>query len=145
MLGLYCAVLTGRSLVHILAPDGGAESIATIDTDVEGGDVIIGMFAQWGLTQLMLAAVVWVVVLRYRGLVPLAALLVWVEPVLRIVVGQMKPIETVGTAPGATASYLLVPGLLVLLVASLYLRPEPPEPDRPTLTTAPEPAHDNED
>jgi hypothetical protein len=144
VLGLYCVLLTARSLVHVLASDGGAQSIATIDTDVEGGEVIIGMFGQWGLTQLMLAAVVWVVVLRYRGLVPLAVLLVWIEPVLRIGVGHLKPIETVGTAPGATASYLLVPALLALLVASLHRRTDAEHPPAGRVATSP-PVHDSED
>ncbi|MHA1671121.1 MAG: hypothetical protein ACTSV5_11185 [Promethearchaeota archaeon] len=28
-----------RSLIHFLSPDGGAESIATIDLNIEGGEV----------------------------------------------------------------------------------------------------------
>ncbi len=35
------ALSTARSLVHIFAPDGGANSIAGIDVDVEGGDNVI--------------------------------------------------------------------------------------------------------
>lgn len=118
-LGLYDILWTGRSLVHMLAPDGGAQSIATIDTDVAGGDNIIALFGQWGAVQLLLAAIVWVVVWRYRGLVPLMLLVVLVEPMLRIGVGQLKPLTAVGTPPGAVADYVVLPLLAVLLLASL--------------------------
>jgi hypothetical protein len=40
----------------VFLPDGGAQSIATIALDAYSPDpsaVVIGMFAQWGLTQLM--------------------------------------------------------------------------------------------
>ena len=66
---------TGRSLVHILAPDGGANSIAGIDIDVAGGDNIVALFAQWGWEQLLLALVGWVIIVGYRFLIPFALLL----------------------------------------------------------------------
>lgn len=116
---LYNVVWTARSLVHVLAPDGGAHSIATIDTSVAGGDTIVAMFAQWGLVQLLIAGVFWVLLARYRGLLPLMLLVYLLEPVLRIVVGQFKPIATVGTAPGAVADWIVIPVMAVLLVLSL--------------------------
>ena len=39
---------TARSLVHILAPDGGAGSIAGLAVDVASGANIVAMFGQWG-------------------------------------------------------------------------------------------------
>ncbi len=113
-LAFYNVVWTGRSLVHMFASDGGAQSIATIDTDVAGGDNIIAMFGQWGVVQLLLSAVVWVVVWRYRGLVPLMLLLVLAEPLLRIGVGQLKPVTSVSTPPGVIADYIVMPVLLLL-------------------------------
>lgn len=47
---LLLIITFARSLAHIILPDGGAGSIATIDLNIEGGDIIIGMFAQWGLS-----------------------------------------------------------------------------------------------
>jgi hypothetical protein len=41
--------------VHIFAADGGANSIAGIAVDVEGGANIVAMFGQWGASQLLLA------------------------------------------------------------------------------------------
>ena len=40
---VFLVIVTVRSLIHVLAPDGGAESIATIDTTVEGGSNIIAL------------------------------------------------------------------------------------------------------
>ncbi len=118
-MGMYTVLLTARSLIHMFAADGGANSIATIDISVEGGDNIVGLFAQWGALQLMLACMVWVVVLRLRVLVPLMALFLFFEPILRAAMGSLKPITTDGTAPGAAFNdFALIP-LGVLLVLSI--------------------------
>jgi hypothetical protein len=78
----YLAVIVARSVVHTVAPDGGAESIAAIDTSVDGGSNIIA-----------------------------------VEPLLRFIAGTLKPVETMGTAPGAALNELM--GLVMLI--ALYL------------------------
>ena len=118
----FLVIITVRSLVHVLAPDGGAESIATIDTTVEGGSNIIAIFGQWGAIQLLLAALLWVLLLRYRGLTPLVLLVFVLEPLLRGLAGSLKPIESVGTAPGAALNWVVVPVMVVLLILSLRER-----------------------
>jgi hypothetical protein len=115
----YLVVLTVRSLIHLLAPDGGAGTIATMDVGVEGGTNLVALFGQWGAVQLLLALLLWVLLLRYRGLVPLALLVFLVEPALRALSGHLKPIETLGTAPGAVMNELVVPVLAVMLWWSL--------------------------
>ncbi len=115
----YLSVLTVRSLIHVFAPDGGAGSIATIDVAVEGGANIVAMFGQWGAIQLLLAGLLWLLLLRYRGFVPLVLLVFLVEPVLREVAGRLKPIETIGTAPGAALNLLVIPVLALTLWWSL--------------------------
>ncbi len=97
----YLMLITARSLIHLLLPDGGAHSIATIDIAVAGGGNIVGLFGQWGASQLLLAMLLWVLLLRYRGLVPLVLLVFLMEPALRSLAGHLKPIHTVGVAPGA--------------------------------------------
>lgn len=67
---IMAIVGTGRSLVHIFAPDGGAHSIAGLDVNVDGGTNIIAIFAQWGAIQLILAIFYWLAILRYRFLTP---------------------------------------------------------------------------
>ena len=119
IIGGYLVLITVRSLIHLFSPDGGAESIATIDTSVEGGANIIGIFGQWGAIQLLLAALLWVLLLRYRGLLPLIALVLLVEPLLREFSGRLKPIETMGTAPGAALNFAAIVFTAVLLYLTL--------------------------
>jgi hypothetical protein len=112
-----------RSLAHILLPDGGAQSIATIPLDAYSpgaSKVVIGMFAQWGLTQLMFGLLYVLVLWRYQSLIPLMWLFVLSEWLGRLLVGFAKPFETVGTAPGAIGN-LVIP-LLALVMLFLALR-----------------------
>ena len=45
----WLSVITVRSCIHLLAADGGAQSIATIDVaTIDGGSNIVAMFGQWG-------------------------------------------------------------------------------------------------
>lgn len=118
----YLAILTARSLVHLFAADGGAESIATIDTSAAGGDNIIALFGQWGAIQLLLVAVLWVLLLRYRGLTPFVLLVFIAEPFLRALSGHLKPLETGGVPPGQALNWIVVPILVVVLFFSLRSR-----------------------
>ncbi len=119
-------VLTiARSLAHIFLFDGGAQSIATIPLDTfspQAGAVIIGMFAQWGLTQLMFGLLYVLVLWRYRSLVPLMWGFVFFEWTGRLLLGLYKPFETVGTPPGAIGNRLIPVLALVMLVISLQTR-----------------------
>ncbi len=121
LLAAYLLIIVARSLVHVFAPDGGAGSIATIDLDVEGGANIVAMFGQWGAVQLLLALVLITLVIRYRGLVAFTALALGVEAVVRMLSGTLKPLETLGTAPGAALNEVM--GFIMLLVLWLALCP----------------------
>ena len=112
-----------RSLAHMLLPDGGAQSIATIPLDAYSpgaAQVVIGMFAQWGLTQLMFGLLYLLVLWRYQSLIPLMWLFVAFEWLGRLLTGLIKPFETAGTAPGAVGN-LVIP-LLALAMLFLSLR-----------------------
>jgi hypothetical protein len=109
---------TVRSLIHMLAPDSGAQSIASMDTRVQGGDNIVALLAQWGGAQLLEAGVIWIVLLRYRGLVPLMLGVVTAEQLLRLGIGTSKPLATVRTPPGALSRALL-PAAAATLTMSL--------------------------
>jgi len=112
------AVGTARSLVHILAPDSGAQSIATMDTQVAGGGNIVALLAQWGGAQLLESGVIWVVLWRYRALVPLMLGVVTAEQLLRVAIGTSKPLATARTPPGALSRAML-PAVAVTLAVSL--------------------------
>jgi hypothetical protein len=116
---IYLLVMVARSSIHLFASDGGAQSIAGIDTFVEGGDNIIAIFHQWGAIQLILALLLFVLFFRYPGLTSLILLTLALDPVMRFVAGQMMSVTTVGTPPGEAlngASFIL---LLILFIASL--------------------------
>jgi hypothetical protein len=114
---VYLSVILVRSLIHLLAEDGGAQSIATIDLSVEGANNIVAMFGQWGAVQFTLGLLLTVLAVRYPGLIALVLASLTVELVLREVAGALKPVTTMGTAPGAAGN---APAL-VLVTAALLL------------------------
>lgn len=114
---------TARSLIHIMAPDSGAQSIASMDTKVTGGKNIVALLGQWGGAQLLEAGLIWVVLWRYRGLVPLMLGVVTAEQALRVGIGRFKPLVTAHTPPGALSRALL-PASAIALAMSLNQRPE---------------------
>ena len=116
---LLTVVNTVRSLIHMFASDGGAHSIAGINTSVAGGSNIIAIFGQWGSSQLLMAILCWVIIIRYKFLTPLALLLLLIEQFLRYGVGQLKPVISEHTPPGAISTKLLIPVLIIALVLSL--------------------------
>lgn len=119
----WLVAITVRSCIHLLAPDGGAQSIATIDvTAVAGGSNIVAIFGQWGAIQLLLSLLLWVLLLRWRGTVPLVLLVFTLEPVLRGLAGHLKPVTTMGTAPGAEINWLVLPVMAFFLYLSLCPR-----------------------
>jgi hypothetical protein len=117
---LYMLVMVVRSCIHLFAPDGGAQSIAGIDTSVEGGDNIIAIFHQWGAIQLILAVLLFVLFFRYPGLTPLILLTLALDPVLRFVAGQQMNLTTTGTPPGEALNGVAFYLLLVLFLVSLW-------------------------
>ena len=116
---LLALVSTARSLVHLLAPDGGANSIAGIALNVTGGTNIVALFGQWGASQLVLAAMQWVVVLRYRFLVPAMLALALTEQLLRLLAGSLKPLEVGSAPPGTYGTYIVLALSLLFLFLSL--------------------------
>ncbi|MGD2176324.1 MAG: hypothetical protein PVG71_00720 [Anaerolineae bacterium] len=116
------SVTIGRSLVHVTAPDGGAQSIVTIplDTFTPGGAAaVVLLFSLWGLSQLLIGIICVVVIWRYRTLIPFMYLLVTLEYGMRIVLGIFKPIQTTGTAPGGVGNYIVFPLAMGMLILSL--------------------------
>lgn len=117
----FTLMTIGRSLVHMLASDGGAQSIATIPLNTysdAAANNIVSIFALWGLSQLLLGLVFVLVVVRYRSLLSLMYLLVLLEYSARLILLKVKPIVTISTAPGDTGNYIFVPLALVMLFLS---------------------------
>ena len=118
-LWLFCAVTTvtvGRSLAHILLPDGDAQSIATVPLDQfcgEGAAAVITSFALRGLSQLLLSVVMVLVAVRYRGLIPAMYLLILMEYLGRVGIGLGKPLPTLAAPPGATGNLVFIAAAVI--------------------------------
>ena len=114
---LITAVTVVRSCIHILKDDGGAQSIATIPLDTfteAGADVVILIFAYWGLSQLMFGIIQVIVAFRYKSLIPLMYLMLVIEWAGRFIISLFKTIETTGQAPGGIGNMIL-PGICLLM------------------------------
>ena len=116
---IYLLVMVARSCIHLFAADGGAQSIAGIDTSVEGGDNIIAIFHQWGAIQLILAVLLFVLFFRYPGFTPLILLTLALDPVMRFIAGQMMSLTSTGTPPGEALNGAAFYLLALLFTASL--------------------------
>ena len=119
LIWVFTLVGITRSLLHIFLPDGGAQLIATIPLDsysVEAQQVIIGMFAFWGLSQLLSSLVYVYILLKRKEWLPVAWLLLLIEYASRWIIGQFKPFETVSTAPGAIGNYVFIVLSLAMLI-----------------------------
>jgi hypothetical protein len=126
---VVAGISTIRSSIHMLAPDGGAMSIAGINVELAGGTNIIAIFAQWGASQLVLALIYWVVIVRYRALISLMWMIILAEQLLRIITGHLKPIATDVPPPGAYGTYILLAVSSLVLAFSLWDRGDKPMHD----------------
>jgi hypothetical protein len=118
---IFISTLVGitRSVLHIFLPDGGAQLIATIPLDSysqEAQAVIVGMFAFWGLSQLLSSLVYIYILMKRKEWLPFAWFWLLVEYASRWMIGQFKPFETVQTAPGAIGNYVFVVLSLGMLI-----------------------------
>ncbi|QNI84763.1 putative membrane protein [Synechococcus sp. PROS-7-1] len=117
-----------RSQHHLLAADGGAQSIAHIPLNAypePAAATIVGLFALWGLSQLILAFLQLLVLLRYRSMIPLFYLLSLIEYSVRAsYIPAFRPIPTTATAPGAVINVPIAAVSLALLLLSIWPRRE---------------------
>ena len=117
--GVIAGLSTARSLIHLLAHDGGAGSIAGIDLAKAGKSGTLFGFGLWGSAQLLYALIQVVVVSRYRSLVPLMYVLLILETLLRAFAGRTKPVPLTRTPPGATGNAVILPLAVCMLALSL--------------------------
>jgi hypothetical protein len=110
---------TARSAVHLLAPDSGAGTIAAMPVEGDTGRNTVALLAQWGGAQLLEAGVGWVILARYRGLIPLMWAIVTGEQAIRVIVGRHKPLTTTGRKPPGALSGPLLPVCALCLAWSL--------------------------
>lgn len=119
---ILAIISTARSTIHFLAPDGGAGSIAGLDLS-KGGENIIFAFGLWGLSQLLYAFIQILVAFRYRRLIPLFYVILFIETLGRMAVGAMKPpILLYGAPPGGIANYVILPLSIIMFILSIKIK-----------------------
>jgi hypothetical protein len=116
---LYLLVVVARSTIHLVARDGGAESIAGIDISGSGGRNIVALFHQWGAIQLLLAALMLVLFFAYPGLTPLVILFMALDAPMRALAGLIAPVESARTPPGEALNWPVFFVLVALFALSL--------------------------
>lgn len=119
---LYFLVLiafigTIRSFIHMFFTDGGAGSIAGMNIPEISANEFLFVWALWGSAQLIYALIQWIVIFRYRSLVPLMWIIQILESLLRMFVGLIKPVNFANVPPGTYQNYLYI----ILAVAMLAL------------------------
>ena len=75
---LFTGIMTWRSIVHMLFEKYGFHEIGNfipIEGDPDPMLLIYRFFSLWGFAQLIFCLVCWVVIFRYRALIPLMYLL----------------------------------------------------------------------
>ncbi len=117
---LVAAIGVVRSCIHIFSPDGGAGSIAGMNLAITGASEVIFAFALWGAEQLIYAIIQWVVILRYRSLVPLMWVVQFLETLVRMLVPHLKPVTFAHTPPGAYQNYIYLILAVLMLALSLW-------------------------
>lgn len=71
---MLTVITLGRSLFHMFAADGGAQSIASIALDAfsaGGADTAVTVFGLWGFSQLIIGLFFAIALWRYQLLIPL--------------------------------------------------------------------------
>ena len=130
-LAFYFLVLIGfrnvfRGCVHYFAPDGGAGIIAGIPLESYSHaavQVIINGFGAFGVMHLLEAVLVWLVILRYRALIPMVFVFMLAGQLLVIALLAVKPLPVV--PPGQIAAYVLLPITFASLLLSVRKRRVP--------------------
>ena len=123
ILAALTLITLGRSLWHMFAVDGGAQSIASIpltEYSPAAADSLVTLFALWGLSQLLFGIFYAITLLRYQSLIPLMYVFFSAEYLMRLLVPLYSPgLETLETAPGAIGNIIFLPLGLVMLFLSL--------------------------
>tara|TARA_B100000683_G_scaffold272385_1_gene315475 strand:- start:4160 stop:4720 length:561 start_codon:yes stop_codon:yes gene_type:complete len=111
-------------LVHMLASDGGAQSIGSVSLDsfTQGGaDSVVTMFGLWGMEHFVIGLIALVLLLRYKSLIPLIWGIYAVEYTGRALSHTFTPgLVTDHTPPGVMVDNILVPLSIMILIFSIY-------------------------
>lgn len=119
---LIIVITLGRSLIHIFAADGGAQSIAGFPLDTysqAASSMVILIFSLWGASQLLMGFVYLAVYAKYKSLIPAMYVLIIIEYATRFLLGLYKPVISTHIVPGGVGDYIMVPLAIFMLILSL--------------------------
>jgi membrane-associated phospholipid phosphatase len=136
---LLGCMFTFRGCVHYFSADGGSGIIAGIplETYPAGAvQVIINSFGVYGIGHLLEAAIVWLVIFRYRSLIPLVFAFVFCSQLLGVALIAVKPLPVV--PPGQIAVYVMLPLTAVFFGLSIRKRAATSDAARVARNTAQE-------
>jgi hypothetical protein len=125
LFGLLLFVKTAISLGSIFNGRTAASSADGIPIDsytAAGAGTVVSLFAMLGLSNVMLGVLGWIVLLRYRSLVPLLFVILLVQQVGRSAILQLLPIARTGAPPGLSINLAMLGAMVVGLVLALWAR-----------------------
>lgn len=115
------------SLIHLFRADGGAQSLSAIPLDTYPASAVqnvVGLFARMGLEQLLLAALLVLVLFKYRAMIPLMYVVIVVNFFASRFVSDFKPLIRAGTSsvgtPLLVVALLSILGLVLSLIGRRY-------------------------
>ncbi|MBW2414433.1 MAG: hypothetical protein JRG76_07965 [Deltaproteobacteria bacterium] len=117
---LLGCMFTFRGTVHYFAPDGGSGIIAGIPLETyPAGAVqaIVNSFGVYGIGHLLEAGIVWLVIFRYRSLIPITYAFIMCGQILGVVLLSVKPLPVV--PPGQIGVYVLLPLTAIAFLLSV--------------------------
>ena len=121
----FLLLMTWRSIIHMSFEEFGLHDIANVKVLTGNPDpmpLIYAFFSAWGLIQLIFCAFAWIVVIRYRSLIPLTILAFLVEWSVRVFNSSPivnDPIYSDGITPGMVYAPYMTLFLLALFIFSL--------------------------
>ena len=124
----FVCLMTWRSVIHMFFEEYGMHDIAifiALSGDPDPMPLIYMFFSLWGLAQLIFCGICWVVILRYKSLIPLMFIFWLVEWSIRLFVYPVMEksvvddgIYTNGMTPGASGAPYVVFLLIIFLLLS---------------------------
>lgn len=125
------AVNTVRSIIHFLMEDAGLNTIANIiifEGSPDPNKVIYLFGSLWGEMQLLCCVISWVIIFRYKSLIPFMYFIWLMEWILRETIVKYQHgldlIYKTGPTPGSDYAPLVIGLLLIFFIMSLRDRAE---------------------
>ena len=122
LLTLMKSVIGVNSIVNGAAVMSTADGIALNTYPAAAAQNLVALWGLLGLSQLIIALLGAIVLVRYRGMVPLMFVLLLLQHIGGRVIGQFHPIVRTGAPPASAINLTLLTLIVVGLGLSLWRR-----------------------